>query len=309
MHLRAIGFVTLAGLSAIAAPAAGAPDVVVSIKPIHSLVAGVMAEVGEPTLLLSGATSPHDYSLRPSDARRLDAADVVFWVGAGLETFLIKPLDALAGDASVVALSGADGVELLPTRAGGLWEEHRHGEHAEDEHAPSDMHLWLDPYNAQAIVGAIASALAAVDAENAATYDANSRALQGRLAALDEELRDEIAPVAARPFVVFHDAYGYFAQRYGLNEVGSITIDPQRRPGAQRLTEMRARLQALGAACVFAEPQFEPALVDTVIEGSAARKGVLDPLGATLAAGPQQYFQLLQGLAAALRSCLDGQSG
>jgi len=319
------------------AGAASAPEVVVSIKPVHSLVAGVMQGIGKPALLLSGASSPHDYSLRPSDARRLDAAEVVFWVGEGLEAFLVKPLDALAGDARIVALSEADGVTLLPTREGGIWPAHAehqpdddlhaaedaHDEdvHAEDaheeaeapaeehEHGGFDMHLWLDPQNAEAIVGAIVTELATLDPGNAGRYEANGRALQERLEALDGALRDELAPVAERPFVVFHDAYQYLAQRYGLYEVGSLTVDPQRRPGAQRLAEIRARLQALNAACVFAEPQFEPALVDTVIEGSAARKGVLDPLGASLEPGPDQYFALMDGLARALVACLDAKSG
>jgi len=314
-----------AGPLLLAATAGAEPQVVVSIKPIHSLVAGVMQGVGAPALLLSGASSPHDYSLRPSDARRLDGAGVVFWVGEGLEGFLVKPLDALAGDARIVALSEADGVALLPTREGGMWEAEAHAEHAgeheheagahaeqhepEHQHGEHDMHLWLDPHNADAMVGAIVTALAAVDPGNAARYAANGRALRERLATLDGELRGRLAPVADRPFVVFHDAYQYFGQRYGLNEVGSITVDPQRRPGAQRLAEIRARLQELDTACVFAEPQFEPALVDTVIEGTNARKGVLDPLGASLEAGPDQYFQLLDGLAGALVACLDAKSG
>jgi zinc transport system substrate-binding protein len=300
----------------LATAAAAEPQVVASIRPVHSLVAGVMQGVGEPVLLLSGASSPHDYSLRPSDARALENATAIFWVGEGLEAFLAKPLGTLAGGARIVALSEAEGVVLLPTRAGGIRHEEAHEEepHAEeheheDEHGAHDMHLWLDPRNAAAMVDAIVGALATVDPANGARYEANGRELRARLAALDEALREQLAPVADRPFVVFHDAYQYFVERYGLIEVGSITVDPQRRPGAQRLTEIRARLQELGAACVFAEPQFEPAVVDTVIEGSAARKGVLDPLGASLAAGPHQYFELLEGLAGALVACLDARSG
>lgn len=292
------------------AAAAAQPEVVVSIKPIHSLVAGVMHGVGTPALLLTGATSPHDYGLRPSDARRLAAADVVFWVGQDLETFLAKPLDTLAGDTAIVALSEADGLVLRPTRAGGIWAGAPHADQAEGHaHGEIDLHLWLDPRNALAMVDAIVTALRTADPANATRYEANGRQLRARLSALDAELGEKLAGVADRPFVVFHDAYQYFARRYALNEVGSITVDPQRRPGAQRLTQIRARLQELGPACVFAEPQFEPALVDTVIEGSAARRGVLDPLGSSLEAGPDQYFALLDGLAAALIICLGAASG
>ena len=322
-------------------------EVVASIKPLHSLVAGVMQGVGEPVLLVKGASSPHSYQLRPSEAVALDQARVVFWIGERLETFLVKPLAALSSDATIVELSKAPGVELLATREGGMWDEHEEHaddnehadeadaeheeheqehaeaehadeahaedeEHAEDEdseehaheHGRFDMHVWLDPHNAEAMVGAIVAALSEADPDNAAAYESNGSGLRARLQELDESVRNELQPVRDRPFVVFHDAYHYFEDRYRLNAVGSISVDPGRRPGAQRLGEIQHRLEELDAACVFAEPQFEPALVDTVIEGTSARKGVLDPLGADLDAGPDQYFRLIDRLADSLRDCL-----
>jgi zinc transport system substrate-binding protein len=328
---RAIGLVLMALGSAQAGSArADESAVVASIKPVHSLVAAVMQGVGAPGLLVKGASSPHDYSLRPSDARMLAGARVVFWVGDGLETFLGKPLAALAPEATIVALSEAPGIELLAAREGGIWEEHEHGkedakahpQHEEDadhaehaakaradhedgaEHGRSDMHLWLDPHNAEAMVGAIVGALSAADPDHAAAYQRNGGDLRAKLGELDESLDASLQPIGDRPFVVFHDAYQYLENRYGLNAVGSISVDPRRRPGAQRLGEIQNRLQELDAACVFAEPQFEPALVDTVIEGSSARKGVLDPLGAALPEGPGQYFLLMNGLADSLIDCL-----
>ena len=310
----------IAGIGLLAAGgsagADGAPAVVVSIKPIHSLVAGVMEGVGMPQLLIEGAGSPHSYALRPSQARALDQAEVVFWVGDGLEAFLGKTLGALADDATVVALSDADGLRLLATREGSMWEGHgeeEHGEHEhEDEeehdhahdHGALDMHLWLDPQNAAAMVGAIAAALSAADPGHAATYGANATKVRADLARLDAELAATLAPVHDRPFVVFHDAYQYFEDRYGLKAVGSITVDPQRAPGVGRLRDIRAELEELDAACVFAEPQFRPALVETVVEGTGAGTGVLDPLGADLEAGPGQYAQLLRALSASLVECL-----
>lgn len=311
--------------------------VVASINPIHSLVAGVMQGVAESVLLVKGAGSPHSYSLRPSEARALDQAAAVFWVGDGLETFLAKPLQALSEDAMVVALSEAPGMRLLPTRQGGMRETPEHGqiaaepageddhgeeddpdhlehegEHAEreegeehaHEHGRFDLHVWLDPRNAEAMVDAIVAALSEVDPDHAAIYRSNGSRLRTQLHELDESLKASLAPVKNRPFVVFHDGYQYFEDRYGLNAVGSIAVDPGRRPGAQRLNEIRHRLSELDAACVFSEPQFEPALVDTVLEGTSAQKGVLDPLGANLAAGPDQYFQLMSNLAEALIDCL-----
>jgi zinc transport system substrate-binding protein len=285
---------------------AGAPPaVVVSIKPIHALVAGVLAGVAEPDLLLAGAASPHGYGLRPSQASALAQADLVFWVGSGLEGFLARPVAALTADATVVALGEVDGLHLLGTREGGILQGDQ-AQGAEDGHGHGqiDMHPWLDPRNAHAMVTAIAAALAAADPERAAVYRANAATVEADLAALDADLAARLAPVRDRPFVVFHDAYQYLADRYGLNAVGSITVDPQRRPGAARLRAIRAELAKLDVACVFAEPQFEPALVATLVEGTGARTGVLDPLGADLEAGPDQYGQLLEGLAQSLVACL-----
>jgi zinc transport system substrate-binding protein len=283
---------------------AAAPDVVVSIKPIHSLVAGVMAGVGEPQLIVSGGSSPHVYSLRPSDARKLDGAQLVFWVGPILEGFLEKPLTSLAGKAEIVELDYAPGVALLPARHGGDWEadddEHAHAASA----AEQDGHLWLDPENAKAIVRLAEAKIAALDPANAPRYASNAAALAQRLDALDARLRQRLAPVRGRPFVVFHDAYQYLERRYGLKAIGSITVSPEHLPGAQRIQAIHAKVAALGAACVFSEPQFEPRLVGTVIEGTHARTGVLDPEGASLHAGPELYFTLVDDLADALVTCL-----
>ena len=324
MTTTGLGIMMRAALLALAlahgAPAAAADlQVVASIKPIHSLVAGVMQGAGAPTLLVEGAGSPHSYSLRPSKARALAEADLVFWVGPGLETFLIKPLTTLPASARLVALSEAEGVRLLPTRAGGTWQDHAEEEEEEEAHAEADadhadhadhapgaadLHVWLDPVNAAAMVGAIAAALSAADPERGALYAANAAALRTELERLNRDLAERLAPVRTQPFVVFHDAYRYFEDRYGLNAVGAISVSPERRPGARRLSAIRDRLAQLEAACVFAEPQFEPALVDTVVEGTSARRGVLDPMGAALEDGPQQYFELMKGLADALLACL-----
>ena len=291
---------------AIAAEGTSAPAVVVSIKPIHGLVASVMAGAARPQLLIEGVGSPHSYALRPSQAQALGRADLVFWMGAALERFLVKPLGALAADAMVVELSASDGVRTLATRSGGLWAGHE----AEDDHSAGeaghvDMHLWLDPRNAAAMVAAIAAALSTIDPERAALYQANATRLDADLARLDADLAARLAPVRDRPFVVFHDGYHYLEHRYGLNAVGSIAVDPLRRPGAGRLREIRARLAAREVDCVFAEPQFTPALVDTVVAGTGARTGVLDPLGANLDAGPAHYALLMETLSRSLVSCLD----
>ncbi len=291
--------------------AATPPRVVVSIKPIHSLAAGVMAGIGAPTLLIEGGGSPHNYSLRPSDARALAEAQLIVWVGEGLEGFMTRPLAALGSGAKILTLAETEGVHLLPARTGGTWEPHDddhegHGPGAEDDHARQsrDLHLWLDPRNAKAIVRLLAAELGRIDPTNREAYGVNEARLLKRLDALDGELRERLTPVHEVPYVVFHDAYQPLEKRYGLNAVGAITLSPDRRPGARRLREIRDTITGLGARCVFSEPQFEPRLIATVTEGTGARPGTLDPLGAELPAGPEAYFDLMRNLVQNLESCL-----
>jgi len=311
--------------------------VVVSIKPIHSLVASIMQGVGEPSLIVEGAASPHTYNMKPSNASALQAAKVVFWVGPGLEAFLDKPLDALSGSAKVVELSEAPGLEKLKFREGGAFEAHDHGDeghgdeghkHAEGEtehddaaapeaaaghdhghdhehgHGDTDMHMWLDPVNAKAMAAEIEKTLAEADPDNAGAYKANLEALNKRLDDLDAKLAETVAPVKDKPFVVFHDAYQYFEHRYKVRVAGSITVSPEVLPGAERLSQIHAKIKELGATCVFAEPQFEPKLINVVIEGTPAKSGTLDPEAGTLDAGPDLYFQLMENIGTSLKTCL-----
>ncbi len=290
--------------------AAEAPRVVVSIAPVHSLVAGVMAGVGAPTLLIRGGASPHDAGLRPSGARALGAADLIVWVGPALETFLEKPLGALAGAARILTLTEAPGMRLLRLRKGGAFEPHTApagGQEAGRAGEPQgrNPHLWLDPRNAMRAVRLTAEILTELDAENGAAYGANAARLVARLDRLDRELRARLAPVKGLPYVVFHDAYAYFEARYGFAAAGAFTVNPAVPPGARRLVELRARMAELGALCVFAEPQFRPAVIAAVVEGTAARAATLDPLGAQIPPGPAAYFRLLRTLADDLLACLN----
>lgn len=292
-------------------PATAAPKVVASIKPIHSLVSAVMAGLGEPGLIVKGAASPHTYSLRPSDAAALESADIVFWTGHGLELFLANALDTLAPRAEQVELAETPGLVLLPLREGGAFEPHSHGDvdhdhdHDHDhEHVEGDMHFWLDPQNARLMVSHIATVLAEADPENAAAYDANAEAELLRLDALEAELRQELAPLAGKPFLVFHDAYQYFEHRFGLDVAGTVTVSPEIMPGAARIDQLRSRVKELDATCVFAEPNFEPAIIGAIIEDTGARAGTLDPEGSALIEGPDLYPDLLRGLADGLADCL-----
>lgn len=308
MRSRRWSFALLLVGLALARPAIAAPDVLVSIKPIHSLIAGVMEGVGTPGLIVAGSSSPHLYTLRPSDAQRLAKARLIFWVGPVLEGFLAKPLAALAGSAEIVEFDREPSVTLLPAREGGDWEKDEH--HHEQRHvdagagAERDGHLWLDPRNAEAIIDIAVARLSALDPANAPRYAANGAGVKQRLGALDAALRQRLAPVRGIPFVVFHDAYQYLERHYGLTAIGSITVSPERLPGARRLQAIRGKVVALGARCVFSEPNFEPALLRAIVEGTPAATGILDPEGTALPAGPELYEILMNKLADSLGACL-----
>lgn len=271
------------------------PQVVVSIKPIHALVAGVMSGVGEPYLLVKGAGSPHGYVLRPSEARALSHADLIIWVGHSLESFLEKPLTTLGRNAQQLELTEVFASQLLPLRSGGSWEAAGHQEH--DEHAGLNPHFWLDPRLAKQLVVEVATVLAKLDPVHQANYRANAEDLSLRLVRLHGQLQLKLAPIKAVPYVVFHDAFQYFEAAYGLNAVGSLAVNPERQPGAKRIRQMREKIKVLQVHALFSEPQFEPRLIVTLAEGSDVKIGVLDPLGVDLPVGVESYFLLMNRLA------------
>ncbi len=276
--------------------------VVASIKPIHSLVASVMAGVGVPELLLKGASSPHSFSLKPSDARALAKADVVFWVGPDMEVFLTRPVKNLAISAQIVELSRTPGLRLLSL---GLDESGEIPEEANlHNHKNMDPHIWLNPDNAKLLVGEIVRKLGAADADNAEIYAANGAALIAMLNRLTTELDATLAEVRTAPFIVFHDAFQYFVKRFGLNANGAIILNPERTPGAGKINRIRKKIASGNIRCIFTEPQFNPAIVKSITRNTSTRISVLDPLGADISAGPAAYATLLRTLASALVSCL-----
>ncbi|MEO0722533.1 MAG: zinc ABC transporter substrate-binding protein ZnuA [Pseudomonadota bacterium] len=339
MHTAAAWAAGLLTLAASVTAARADVQVVASIKPVHSLVAGVMKGVAEPTLIVDGAASPHTYSLKPSQAAAIEKADVVFWVGHELEAFLEKPLETLGSKAQSVELIDASSLVKFEVREGEAFEAHAHDDDHHDEkkaeakhghghgkhddhhaekkktghdddhghghgHDAADAHIWLDPKNAIALVAEIKSTLIKADAANAAKYEANAKELTDRLNSLITEIDSAVKPIRGKRFVVFHDAYQYFEKRFGLQATGSVTVSPEVMPGARRINELRGKVKKLGVACVFSEPQFEPKLVSTVTEGTPAKSGVLDPLGASLQGGPDLYFALVRNMASSFRSCL-----
>ena len=307
LFLFAGGHVTHAGQASL--------KVVVSVKPLHSIVAGVMQGVGDPVLLISGSETPHGFSLRPSQARELQNAALVFWVGPELEQFLKKSINTLAGGAEIIALGQA--VPLLSYRKHGLWRKsggymghdddgHKKGYgHADHyDHGTRDPHFWLDPVLMRKTVPVIVRALSKMDPAHASLYRTNSGLLEQRLEGLHRHLERKLAPVRQIPYLVFHDAYQYLETRYRLASVGTMTLDPERRPGARHLANIRHEVRHNRAKCLFKEPQFKSAIISVVREAVAVKIGELDPLGIGQRPGPDAYFDTLIDLAENLVDCL-----
>lgn len=313
-------------LTGLTGPAwAAEPAVVATIKPLHSLVAAVMQGVGTPTLLIPGTTSPHSFSLKPSDARTLENAAVVFWIGPDLETALEHPLETLAAKATVETMMSAPGITQRDF-AEDHDHDHGHGadhkdhdhkdhghkepekkeseEHGHDHHGAHDPHIWLDPENARAMVAAIAGTLSQAMPEHAAAFAANADSISAEIGRLGEDVTATLEPVWFKPFLTFHDSLGHFEARYGLAKGEAIMVNPEIKPGAKRIAELREEIEEEGFVCVFIEPQFDPSIAEVIVEGSDAKIATLDPLGSALKEGPGMYPALIRGIAQTLHDCM-----
>lgn len=294
---------------------ASAPNVVASIKPIHSLVASVMNGIGEPSLLVSGASSPHNFSLKPSQGKLLQEADLIFWVGHELETFLEKPLETLAGDVQSISLLDTDGLRLLEFREldefGDAEEHEEHNEHEEHAHGHEDAidpHIWLDPENAKIMTMKISDELSRLDPENAVYYAKNAKVMVEQVSSLGEQLAALTDPVKDKKFVVFHDGYHYFETRFGLSAMAALRISPDVTPGAKNIQKIRELLKNSDVGCIFTEPQFNSKLIESLADDLNVNVGIIDPLGAGLDDGTELYGQLMRNMAFSFQTCLSAQN-
>ena len=313
---------------------ADTPQVAVDIAPVHSLVARVMEGVAVPDLIIQPGASPHEYSLRPSEAAALQASDLVFWLGLGLTPWLADTIETLAQEASVTALSKLDGTVKLEFRESAVFEVHDHDDHSghddhadhdghddhadhddhdehadhddhdEHDHGAYDPHTWLSPKNAMTWLNAIAGQLSAVDPDNAGAYFANAAAGRAEIEVLMGDVTAILDPLRNGRFIVFHDAYQYFEQDFNFPASGALSISDASDPSPARIAEIRDRIAEQGIDCVLAEPQFNPGLIATVLDGTDAQTGILDPIGSDLEPGSALYPDMIRNLAKALASCM-----
>lgn len=285
-------------------------QILTSIKPLQLIAAAIQDGQGEPQALLPPGASPHYFVLRPSDARRLDKADLFYWIGPDLENFLPRLLKQRSQLS--VAVQNLPDVHLQY-----FAETHQHNHKTEHAHSPAlvehdhahqpgalDAHLWLLPHNAMVIAQRISADLSAIDPDNAELYAANLKSFIERLAALDQQLKEQLKALQGKPFFVFHEAFNYFEHAYGLQHSGVFAISSELQPGARHVQQMRQRLQQAGPSCVFSEPPLQPRLAHTLADGLPVTLAELDPLGVDSPVSAQGYEQLLRNLAGQFTVCL-----
>ncbi|MDH2066179.1 zinc ABC transporter substrate-binding protein ZnuA [Pantoea sp. GD03673] len=287
-------------------------NVVASLKPVGFIAAAIADGITPVEVLLPDGASEHDYALRPSDAKRLKNADLVVWVGPEMEAFMAKSAAELPAQKNL-AMVNIDGVKPLLISGGEDEDEHaadKSEEHDADahhhHHGEFNMHLWLSPEIARKTAVAIHGKLLELMPQDKAKLDANLQQFEVALADTDKRVSAQLAPVRNKGYFVFHDAYTYFEKHYGLSPAGHFTVNPEIQPGAQRLHQIRTQLVEQKAVCVFAEPQFRPAVIDAVSRGTQVRKGTLDPLGTDISLAKDSYVKFLSQLSSQYESCLNG---
>ena len=295
---------------------ADVPNVVVDIAPVHSLVARVMQDVGAPDLIIRSGASPHDYRLRPSEAKALQDANLVIWMGKELTPWMEDAVKTLSTEAAILTLLEKDETTLLEFRESVLFEEHDHDDHSDKEHAETedqdhdehahgahDPHAWLSPENAKIWLNLIAAQLSTADPDNASTYFVNAAAAVTEIDTLMADVSTMLDPIRGNSFIVFHDAYQYFETVFEFPASGAISLGDATDPSPARIARVQDRIQEQKIQCVLAEPQFKKGLVVTVLEGTDAKTSIIDPLGDALEPGPALYPQLIRNMAKTLVDC------
>ena len=302
-------------------PANAELKVVTSIKPIHSLASYLMDGIGKPELIVDGYGSPHGFSMKPSHAKMLQNADLIFWVGEDLENFLEKPLKSIAKKAEKIELIEIKGLNVLKFRERNIFDEHDHDDHGHDDHGKKeehddhddhdgheghahgefDPHIWLDTMNAKAMLNEMAEHLIENDPKNESKYKSNLDKALKDIDKLTIEVMTELNNSVSS--IVFHDAYQYFEKRFNVNVLGAFTVNTDVMPGAEQLAEIREIIEHDKVACVFSEPQFNPDIINAVAKDMKIKTGVLDPLGATLDSGKDLYFKLIRNMSDSFKGC------
>ena len=288
-------------------------NVVTTIKPLHSLISNVMQGVGKPSLIIEGTTSPHSFTLKPSHAKLLQNADVIFWIGEDMETFMEKSLESIVKDAEVISFMEIDSINKLKFREENIFDNHddhadhddhdeeNHDSHEGHAHGEFDTHIWLDPINAKEMIHEIAHELSNLDPANKNKYNVNA---ETTILSIDELINNIDQSINREAqFVVFHDAYQYFEKRFGVSSAGALTLNPDVLPGAKQIADIQDLISDKGIRCIFSEPQYNPKIIETLASDMNISTGIMDPLGANIDKGTSMYSELITNIANSIKNC------
>jgi len=310
MRMGAIAGVILVGFAQGGVTAADDKlRVVTSIRPVAALVGAVMGDVGQPALLINDPAAAHHFTVKPSQARLLQDADLVFWIGPPMETALGTALAGLAPDVPAVPLIDSDGLTRYPLDVTDHDNGPKHsGKTAQPHHAHHDHavnpHIWLDPRNVVVLLHHVAGRLAAADPAHKATYQANARNAAAQIEATIATMRAEMARYRDSRFIVLHDAHTYFERFFDVRARAAITIDPDMAPGVARVTALRQMVATAKITCIFGEAGISDKWPQLVADGSNLSLVQLDPLGITIDDGPGFFPRLFRRYQMAYRDCL-----
>ncbi|MDA1197862.1 MAG: zinc ABC transporter substrate-binding protein [Proteobacteria bacterium] len=291
--------------------------VVTSIKPVHSLVGLVMDGVGKPGLIVTGNDSPHTFQFKPANAKMIQDADIIFWIGKDLETFLEKPLKTIGQKAKITTFLESKEIKKLKYRENNIFEDEEHDdhddhgkkkdahskkdEHDSDGHGEFDAHIWTDPANAKIMVEIITKQLSELDSKNKSIYESNGKKTLAELDALMKDISKDTNKKAS--FIVFHDAYQYFEKRFEVKTAGALSINPEVLPGAKQLASIREEIKTKKVNCIFSEPQFNPGISKAIAQDTGIKIFVMDPLGVNLNDGKELYFKLIRNISTSINNC------
>ncbi|HEY9050461.1 MAG TPA: zinc ABC transporter substrate-binding protein [Gammaproteobacteria bacterium] len=278
------------------------PSILVTIKPVHSLVSGLSLGISKPSLLIEGTQSPHDYALKPSDRRLLSEADLIIYTSPAIEGFM-HTLENKLDKNKMIALSELPGIKTLPVRA-----QHVQGQNMDHDHhhhdSTIDGHIWLSIENAKIISQQLYQRLIKIDTENRETYAANLQRQLDELTSLQQQIKQQLAEVKNKPFMIYHDAFQYFEQEFGLRQSFFVTPSPEQQPGIKQVLYLRSIIQQNHLKCIFYEPPYVPGILKTITEDQQVKVLPLDPTGAQLTADDRLYFTLMHNIASQLKTCL-----
>ena len=316
---KILTIITFVVLSFSKVSASETKGVISTIQPINALVNAVVGDTGKTISIVPADMTPHDFKLKPSDAKKLQDGNLIFYVSSHLESSIVKFFENLPKNIKTINLMEESGINHLPIRDNEAWERHDHHDHDDhddhdkhgkkhddhdDHQMEEDVHIWLSPDNAIKIVKKINKELNLFFPENKKIYDQNSKKIIKKISSLKKEIAKELAPIKNKPFIVFHDAYQYFEKTFGLNAVGSVALEGDIASSPKQISFIKDKIIKSNASCVFQEPQFDSKLVKIVVEGTNAQIGTLDPLGVGVTSNEDFYLQLLKNMSKSLKECL-----